>query len=554
MLTLNKKIQFLNIIGKGRCGEVYLGRNIITKENYAIKKIPKNLINIESNHCYFNNEIKSLKLLNHPNIVKYKGLYEDDTSYYICTEYCNGGSLESAKKNYYNKYNKPLSEKIVKYFVWNILNGLVCMNDYNIIHRDIKGENILLHYEDDKDLITNNYLKAKVKIIDFGFSRFLKNNELAKSIIGSPLYMDPSILTTFIMKRENIEDGFYDKKVDIWSLGILTYKLLLGNIPFKGDNLTELIDFINNKDFILPMKDGEINQNIILSEDAILFIDKIISTDKNSRPTANKLINDKWFKNDDQYNKKYYCLRSYDEINLLRSKKKFIYFWKIIYKKSKNKSKRKSMSKKSKKKSTQKIINIIRLKPIEKNTLLPNKSQNKSYFKSVKNDKKIIKIENFLTKYGKQSYSRSIELKKKRTIPIVTKKRIIRQRICRKNKYNMLLESYIPRITNYKTIKKSGYFSLNKIKGNISDIKNNENEKKNVLKNIYSSTQFSYVSKKRNDSERNSQLKTNRNKQYSYYIPHIKKRFKSKTKRVSIIDKNDDFTYNYQVKDIYKSI
>ena len=337
MLTLNKKIQFLNIIGKGRCGEVYLGRNNLTKENYAIKKIPKNLINIESNSCYFNNEIKSLKLLNHPNIIKFKGLYEDDTNYYICTEYCNGGSLEFAKKNYYNKYNKPLSEKIVKYFVSNILNGLVYMNNYDIIHRDIKGENILLHYDNDKDLITNNYLKAKVKIIDFGFSRFLKNNELAKSIIGSPLYMDPSILTTFLKKRDNIEDGFYDEKVDVWSLGILTYKLLLGNIPFKGDNLKELIDFINNKNFILPMKDGDINQNIILSENAILFIDTILNTDKNSRPTANILINDKWFKNNEEHNKIYYCLKSYDEINILINKKKFINFWKIIPKRSNNK-------------------------------------------------------------------------------------------------------------------------------------------------------------------------------------------------------------------------
>ena len=548
MLTLNKKIEFLNIIGKGRCGEVYLGRNIITKENYAIKKIPKNLINIENNHSYFKNEIKSLKLLNHPNIIKYKGLYEDDTSYYICTEYCNGGSLEFAKKNYYNKYNKPLSEKIVKYFVSNILNGLVYMNNYNIIHRDIKGENILLHYDNDKDLITNNYLKAKVKIIDFGFSRFLKNNELAKSIIGSPLYMDPSILTTFIKKRDNIENGFYDKKVDIWSLGILTYKLLLGNIPFKGDNLKELIEFINNKNFILPMKDEAINQNIILSEDAILFIDKIINADNNSRPTANILINDRWFKNDGKRNNKYYCLKSYDEINLLRNKKKFINFWKIIYIKSNNNSKSKKMCKKKRKNDTQKIINITRLNPFERNTLLTNKNQNKSYFKSVKNERKIIKIEKYFSKIGKQEYSKSIEIKKRRTMPILKKKRIIKRRINRKNKYNMIIESFIPRITNYRTTRKARYFSSNKIKGNTSDIKSNETEKNNMLKKN-SLNQFSNIYEKGNET-----VKSNRNKPYCFYIPNIKKRFKSKTKRISINDKTDDFTYNYNIKDIYKSI
>jgi hypothetical protein len=362
--------------------------------------------------------------------------------------------------------------------------------------------------------------------------------------------MDPSILTTFLKKRDNIEDGFYDEKVDVWSLGILTYKLLLGNIPFKGDNLKELIDFINNKNFILPMKDGDINQNIILSENAILFIDTILNTDKNSRPTANILINDKWFKNDDQHNKKYYCLRSYNEINLLRNKRKFINYWKIMYIKSKDKSKCKKICKKNEKKNFQKIINITRLKPIERNALSTNKSQNKSYFKNVKNEKKIIKIENYFSNFWKQEYSRSIEIMKRRGIPIPKNKRIVKQRINRKNKYKMMLESFIPRITNYRITRKAGNYSSNKIKGNISDIKNNETEKKNMLKNIISLKKLSYINKTGNET-----IKSNRNKPYNFYIPNIKKRFKSKNnKRISIIDKSDDFTYSYNVKDICKSI
>ena len=542
MLTLNKNIQFLNIIGKGRCGEVYLGKNIITKENYAIKKVPKNLINMDSNRCYFNNEIKSLKLLDHPNIIKYKGLYEDDINYYIFTEYCNGGSLDSAKQNYYNKYNKPLSEKIVKYFVLNILNGLVYMNKYNIIHRDIKGENILLHFDNEKDLITNNYLKAKVKIIDFGFSRFLRNNELAKSIIGSPLYMDPSILTTFIAKRENIEAGFYDKKVDIWSLGVLTYKLLLGNIPFNGDNLKELIDFINDKNFIFPMKEGNINQNIILSEDAILFIDKIINTEKNCRPTADTLINDNWFKNNEEHNKNYFCLKTYDEISILTNKKNFINFWKIIPKKSKDKSTGRNMSQKMGKKNLQKIINITRVKPIEMNTLKTSKTQKKSYFKLTKNGRKIIKIESIFFNLGKHGHSRSIEIKKRNTMPLFKNNRIIKERIISRNKYNMMINSYIPRITNYKTSRKVGLS------------KNNGNEKTNFMKNVNSMQQISFIEKKRNNTEIKTHLKSNRNKYFFIYMTDIKKKMKSKIKKISIIDNSDDFNYSYKIKDVCKSI
>ena len=542
MLTLNKNIQFLNIIGKGRCGEVYLGKNIITKENYAIKKVPKNLINMDSNRCYFNNEIKSLKLLDHPNIIKYKGLYEDDINYYIFTEYCNGGSLDSAKQNYYNKYNKPLSEKIVKYFVLNILNGLVYMNKYNIIHRDIKGENILLHFDNEKDLITNNYLKAKVKIIDFGFSRFLRNNELAKSIIGSPLYMDPSILTTFIEKRENIEAGFYDKKVDIWSLGVLTYKLLLGNIPFNGDNLKELIDFINDKNFIFPMKEGNINQNIILSEDAILFIDKIINTEKNCRPTADTLVNDNWFKNNEEHNKNYFCLKTYDEISILTNKKNFINFWKIIPKKSKDKSTGRNMSQKMGKKNLQKIINITRVKPIEMNTLKTSKTQKKSYFKLTKNGRKIIKIESIFFNLGKHGHSRSIEIKKRNTMPLFKNNRIIKERIISRNKYNMMINSYIPRITNYKTSRKVGLS------------KNNGNEKTNFMKNVNSMQQISFIEKKRNNTEIKTHLKSNRNKYFFIYMTDIKKKMKSKIKKISIIDNSDDFNYSYKIKDVCKSI
>ena len=542
MLTLNKNIQFLNIIGKGRCGEVYLGKNIITKENYAIKKVPKNLINMDSNRCYFNNEIKSLKLLDHPNIIKYKGLYEDDINYYIFTEYCNGGSLDSAKQNYYNKYNKPLSEKIVKYFVLNILNGLVYMNKYNIIHRDIKGENILLHFDNEKDLITNNYLKAKVKIIDFGFSRFLRNNELAKSIIGSPLYMDPSILTTFIAKRENIEAGFYDKKVDIWSLGVLTYKLLLGNIPFNGDNLKELIDFINDKNYIFPMKEGNINQNIILSEDAILFIDKIINTEKNCRPTADTLVNDNWFKNNEDHNKNYFCLKTYEEISILTNKKNFINFWKIIPKKSKDKSTGRNMSQKIGKKNLQKIINITRVKPIEMNTLKTSKTQKKSYFKLTKNGRKIIKIESIFFNLGKHGHSRSIEIKKRNTMPLFKNNRIIKERIISRNKYNMMINSYIPRITNYKTSRKVGLS------------KNNGNEKTNFMKNVNSMQQISFIEKKRNNTEIKTHLKSNRNKYFFIYMTDIKKKMKSKIKKISIIDNSDDFNYSYKIKDVCKSI
>jgi serine/threonine protein kinase len=354
--------------------------------------------------------------------------------------------------------------------------------------------------------------------------------------------MDPSILTTFISKRENIETGFYGKKVDIWSLGVLTYKLLLGNIPFNGDNLKELIDFINDKNFIFPMKEGNINQNIILSEDAILFIDKIINTEKNCRPTADTLVNDNWFKNNEDHNKNYFCLKTYEEISILTNKKNFINFWKIIPKKSKDKSTGRNMSQKMGKKNLQKIINITRVKPIEMNTLKTSKTQKKSYFKLTKNGRKIIKIESIFFNLGKHGHSRSIEIKKRNTMPLFKNNRIIKESIRSRNKYNMMINSYIPRITNYKTSRKVGLS------------KNNGNEKTNFMKNVNSMQQISFIEKKRNNTEIKTHLKSNRNKYFFIYMTDIKKKMKSKIKKISIIDNNDDFNYSYKIKDLCKSI
>jgi hypothetical protein len=196
------------------------------------------------------------------------------------------------------------------------------------------------------------------------------------------------------------------------------------------------------------------------------------------------------------------------------------------------------------KKNFQKITNITILKPIEKNTLLTSKSQNKSYFKHVKNERKIIKIESIVFNLGKHGYSRSIEIKKKNTMPLLKNKRIIKERIIRRNKYNKMVKSYIPRITEYKDTRKVGFLFP----------KNNGNEKnKNLMKNVNSLNQISFIKNKSNDIIK-TQLKNSRNRQFSFYMSEIKKRMKSKNKRISIIDSSDDINDSYKIKDLFKSV
>ena len=111
--------------------------------------------------------------------------------------------------------------------------------DKKIIHRDLKLENILLHYDDENDRKQKNILKAKIKIIDFGFARFI-NEGIAESILGSPLFMDPRILFK-LNKLDNSEDFKYEEKADIYSLGIIFYILLTGNQLFDVNRMDDLV-------------------------------------------------------------------------------------------------------------------------------------------------------------------------------------------------------------------------------------------------------------------------------------------------------------------------
>ena len=326
MLRISQDVELLTIIGKGAYGDVYMGKNLKTKEIYAIKKITKKQLESETIYQYFNNEIFILKHLNHPNIVKFKSLIDYKNDFYLSTEYCNGGNLEQAMKYHLETYKKPISEKIARYFIYNILLGIIYLNKNNLIHRDIKSDNILLHYENEEDLITHNFLKTKIKIIDFGFARYLEQNELAGSLVGTPMYMEPSILKTFMTSKSRVVDGFYDKKVDVWSLGVLTYELLIGIVPFIARNIKGLFQSVEQRDFCIPKEE---KRNLELSIAAINFIDRTLNIDMNLRPLPEELIKDPWIMGDFD-RKNLYKMKSDKEIAFVEKKTNFVNFWKPI--------------------------------------------------------------------------------------------------------------------------------------------------------------------------------------------------------------------------------
>jgi len=225
-------------------------------------------------------------------------------------------------KKFVNKNKKPFPEEIVKYIIKNVLKGLYSLNSQNIIHRDIKLSNILINYLNNDDLINENILNAEIKIIDFGFAKYLKKDELANSIIGTPFYMDPKILHGFILEK-NEKKYSYNMKVDIWSIGIMAYYLLLGVFPFKGKKYEYLVENIENKEFIFPLNKNKIN----LSKEAINFIENCLNLDEEQRASSEELLNCKWFNKNYIY--KIYEIKNEKELNQIIPLN-FIDYWKPI--------------------------------------------------------------------------------------------------------------------------------------------------------------------------------------------------------------------------------
>ena len=178
---------------------------------------------------------------------------------------------------------KPFPEDLVQYFMRQIVNGLRYLHNMKILHRDIKLDNILINFKSNEDFTNLNYFNSQIKIIDLGFARYLENDTLAESILGSPMYMDPQILKK-MMKIDNNNSFGYDQKADIWSLGTICYEMLIGTPPYNAHTYNDLMKKINYGDYKIP-------NNIKLSKEVISFINGMLQYNPNSRLDINALAN-----------------------------------------------------------------------------------------------------------------------------------------------------------------------------------------------------------------------------------------------------------------------
>jgi len=269
------------LLGKGSFGEVHLTKITGDSKLYATKVYDRERIENTEAFKYLTNEINIMHNLNHPNIVKFIQVKKTKKHYYIVMEYCNGGELEKALEKYQLKYGRPFSEEIVQHLMRQIISAFKYMHSNQIMHRDIKLENILVNFESEKDKNDLNMLKATVKIIDFGFACKIGKNALTYTTIGNPMNMSPLILKK-LTSHGKVRQLGYDMKADIWSLGAICYQMLIGKAAFDADDIDELVEKIEKGIYKVPTN---------LSKEVVSFLNGMLQYEPQARLTAEQLYN-----------------------------------------------------------------------------------------------------------------------------------------------------------------------------------------------------------------------------------------------------------------------
>ena len=198
--NIEKRYTIGDKLGQGNFGVVRQCVHKETGKTFAIKLISKGFI--ASKNVYkelLENEFRILSKKSHPNLIRIIDLFEDNTNYYIVSEIVHGGELFHRLARL-SKFTEQQAADVI----YQIMLGLNYLHQEGVIHRDLKPENILLTSEDMENF--------DVKIADLGFACNHKENG-ADLVLGSPLYIAPELFA----------QQHYDSKIDVWSLGIITF-------------------------------------------------------------------------------------------------------------------------------------------------------------------------------------------------------------------------------------------------------------------------------------------------------------------------------------------
>ncbi|KAM9195472.1 serine/threonine-protein kinase MARK1 isoform 8-T8 [Mergus octosetaceus] len=250
--------RLLKTIGKGNFAKVKLARHVLTGREVAVKIIDKTQLNPTSLQKLFR-EVRIMKILNHPNIVKLFEVIETEKTLYLVMEYASGGEVFD-----YLVAHGRMKEKEARAKFRQIVSAVQYCHQKCIVHRDLKAENLLL----DADM--------NIKIADFGFSNeFTVGNKL-DTFCGSPPYAAPEL---FQGKKY---DG---PEVDVWSLGVILYTLVSGSLPFDGQNLKELRERVLRGKYRIPF---------YMSTDCENLLKKLLVLNPIKRGSLEQIMKDRW--------------------------------------------------------------------------------------------------------------------------------------------------------------------------------------------------------------------------------------------------------------------
>lgn len=254
------KFRVTEVIGKGGFGTVLKGTSLESGDYVAVKQIDKFMVDAIQLPGIVK-EAEILKRLNHPNIVKIYSFIETPNTIYFVLEYVEHGSLAGLLKKY-----GVFPEHLIASYTEQILQGLRYLHGEGIIHRDIKGDNILIT----KD--------GKVKLADFGTAKLEDAEKKTQTVVGTPYWMAPEV----------IEMSACGPTSDIWSLGCTVIELLTGAPPyFELGPMSALFNIVEDRHPPLPENLNEIVRS---------FLKVCFKKDPRQRPTAAELVEHKWLK------------------------------------------------------------------------------------------------------------------------------------------------------------------------------------------------------------------------------------------------------------------
>ncbi|XP_055495690.1 serine/threonine-protein kinase MARK1 isoform X3 [Leucoraja erinacea] len=268
--------RLLKTIGKGNFAKVKLARHVLTGREVAVKIIDKTQLNptslqklpgspcpglptVDSRITKLFREVRIMKILNHPNIVKLFEVIETEKTLYLIMEYASGGEVFD-----YLVAHGRMKEKEARAKFRQIVSSVEYCHQKCIVHRDLKAENLLL----DADM--------NIKIADFGFSNEFTIGSKLDTFCGSPPYAAPEL---FQGKKY---DG---PEVDVWSLGVILYTLVSGSLPFDGQNLKELRERVLRGKYRIPF---------YMSTDCENLLKKLLVLNPAKRGSLEQIMKDRW--------------------------------------------------------------------------------------------------------------------------------------------------------------------------------------------------------------------------------------------------------------------